>query len=255
MLIKAFAVACINGIISIFTMLVDMDRLLNENQSNSVYQSSYTLELSGENALMNGSIPAEALNELSIAILGREATVLMDGNYSTSVIVSSDVTDKDDIETISLQMASGEYINASKIIQLEEVQVLSSIPRIEGEYAMVVSADYDLEFDKNETLQSLKAQIEEIIPDDVTILYDGEAVTIKENFGRVGILGLVALAVVFVILLLLQFQSFRIPLIIFITIQLSVIGSVTGLYGGSVDVRVVSFHIADACRAACNCQF
>jgi len=213
----------------VYDLLIGTDGLINESMGNSKYLESYTLEIDSEAALLNGIIPAEALNEISIAMLGREATTIMDGEYSSSVMVAGDTLSKDDIGNIVLQGSDGEYINASEIISLIQTQALSSIPRIEGDYAMVVTADYDLDFDKNETLDSVKEQVEAAVPDDIQIIYDGEDEIIRENFGQVGVLGLVALAIVFVILLL-QFKSFRIPLIIFITIPLSVIGSVTGLY-------------------------
>ncbi|MBN1776702.1 MAG: efflux RND transporter permease subunit [Clostridiales bacterium] len=213
----------------VYALLIGTDGLVNENRSNSEYQGSYALEIDGEAALKNGIIPAEALNEISIAMLGREAAYIMDGEYKTSIMVTGGTPSVNDINAIALQNSGGGYVDAGEIISLIETQALSSIPRIEGDYAMAVTADFDLDFDKNETLKTVKEQIKTLVPDGVRIDYDGEDEIIKENFGQVGVLGLVALAIVFVVLLL-QFKSFRIPLIIFITIPLSVIGSVTGLY-------------------------
>ena len=106
---------------------------------------------------------------------------------------------------------------------------MSTIPRFDGDYAIAVTADYDQDYIKTETLRNLKAGIEALGLEDVRIVYEGEDENIRENFGQIGVLGLVALAVVFVILLL-QFRSFLMPLIIFITIPFSAIGSAVGLY-------------------------
>jgi multidrug efflux pump subunit AcrB len=94
---------------------------------------------------------------------------------------------------------------------------------------MTLTADYDLDFNKSEVLEEIKDEIDNLGMEDVKIIYDGEDELIRENFGQVGVLGLVALAVVFIILMV-QFKSFLMPLIIFITIPLSAIGSATGLY-------------------------
>ncbi|MFH1880054.1 MAG: efflux RND transporter permease subunit, partial [Bacillota bacterium] len=213
----------------IYDLLIGMDGFVNESRGNSRYVDTYNLEIAGADALASGVMPAEALNEISIAMLGREASYIMDGEYRGAVVVTGGAGTKDTVASIALKSSGGSYISAGDVIELTQTQALSSIPRIEGDYAMTVTADYDPDFDKNETLRSVKERIEALNIQSAIVEYDGEDVTIAENFGQVGVLGLAALAVVFVILLL-QFKSFRMPLIIFITIPLSVIGSAAGLY-------------------------
>lgn len=214
---------------NVYDLLVGMDGLVNESKGNSQYGNSYELQIDGEAALKNGVLPAEALNEISIAMLGREATYIMDGDTRESVLVTGGADTAEAIQAIALQSSAGGYIGAGEIVTLTEKPMLSSIPRVDGEYAMVLTADYDLNFNKTETLRSVKEQIAALGMEDAKIVYEGEDNLIEENFGQVGVLGLVALAAVFVILLL-QFKSFKMPLIIFITIPLSIIGSAAGLY-------------------------
>ncbi len=213
----------------VYDLLAGMDGLTNQSKGNSKYANSYNLQIDGAAALQKGVLPAEALNEISIAMLGREAASIMDGDTRESILVSGGADTADEINAIALQGSAGGYVGAGEIVTLTETPALSSIPRVDGEYAMVVTADYDLRFDKNETLRSVKEGIAALGMEDAKILYEGEDNLIEENFGQVGVLGLVALAAVFVILLL-QFKSFKMPLIIFITIPLSVIGSAAGLY-------------------------
>ncbi len=213
----------------VFGTLADMDGLMNEGKGNSDYQTIDILTMDSAAALAKGIISAEALNEISIAMLGREAVSLMDGVYRVPVVVTAGANTPDAVNDIVLKTLSGEYISAGDIISLSQEQVLTNIPRVDGDYAMVVTADYDPAFDKQETLSSLKTQLEALNLTDAQIVYDGEDVKIAENFGQVGVFGIFALAAVFVILLL-QFKSFRMPVIIFITIPLSLIGSALGLY-------------------------
>jgi multidrug efflux pump len=213
----------------IYGLLSGMDGFIDESKGNIDFVNNYNLEIDGAKAQTNGIIPAEAENELSIAMLGREATYSMDGEYKSAVVVGGGSHTKEDLLAIPLKNAEGAYIAAGELVTLTKTQALSTIPRVDGDYAMTVTADYDLRFDKNASLGEAKKQIEALGIKDARIIYEGEAETIRKNFGQVGVLGAVALALVFVILLL-QFKSFRMPLIIFITIPLSVIGSAVGLY-------------------------
>ncbi len=213
----------------VYDLLTGMDGFVNESKGNSDYQTIDQLTIDGAAALAAGVVPAEALNELSIAMLGREATAFMDGDDRVPVTVTAGAETRDAVNAVALKSASGSYVSAGDILSITQEQALSSIPRENGDYAMTVTADYNTAYNKNDTLRSLKAQIEAMDLQDAQIEYDGEDVKIAENFGQVGVLGIFALAAVFVILLL-QFKSFRMPLIIFITIPLSVIGSAIGLY-------------------------
>ncbi len=213
----------------IYSRLVGMDGFINESKGNINYADSYTMKMDSLKALMDGIIPAEAQNEISIAMLGREASYLMEGNQQEPIVVSADVQTRDDILSIPLPSSNGGYVTAGDILSLSAAKALTTIPRYDGEYAMTVTADYDPGFDENAVLAQAKEEIENLGLQDAKVIYGGEDEIIKENFGQVGVLGLAALAAVFVILLI-QFKSFCMPLVIFITIPLSVIGSATGLY-------------------------
>lgn len=213
----------------IYTIITGMDGFINESKGNAKYVDTYTMTIDNAAALQNGIIPAEAQNELSIAMLGRDATIVRNGDDEETVTVSADVQTVEDILSIPLATSSGSYITAGDLITLTETQALSTIPRYDGDYAMTLTADYDPVFNKNDSLAEAKEQIEALNMEDTTVIYGGENALIQENFGQVGVLALWALAIVFIILLI-QFKSFTMPLLIFITIPLSVIGSATGLY-------------------------
>ena len=213
----------------VFALLQTTDGLIKESKDNIRYVSGYQMDIDGTQALINGVIPAEAQNEISIAMLGRDASYMMDGEYQDMISVSGAYDTSEAIKTIPIRNADGDYIVAGEFLSLTETQVLSTIPRFDGDYAIAVTADYDQDYNKTETLRNLKEGIEALGLEDVRIVYEGEDENIRENFGQIGVLGLVALAVVFVILLL-QFRSFLMPLIIFITIPFSAIGSAVGLY-------------------------
>ncbi len=213
----------------VYELLTGMDGFINESKGNSDYETIDTLTIDQAAALSAGVIPAEALNELSIAMMGREAASFMDGDSRVPVKVTGGVDTEATVKAFLLKSTAGAYIKAEDIIQIAQEEALVSIPRIDGDYSVIVSADYDPQVSKTETKRSMQQQLDALIMPDAHIEFDGEDVKIAENFGQIGVLGVFALAAVFIILLL-QFKSFRMPLIIFITIPLSVIGSAIGLY-------------------------
>jgi multidrug efflux pump subunit AcrB len=82
------------------------------------------------------------------------------------------------------------------------------------------------------------SEIENIIENEIlpkvdtsgtTITFHGEREDIAENFSVVGILALFCIFIIYVILLI-QFNSFIQPVVILLTVPLSLIGSVAGLY-------------------------
>ena len=128
-----------------------------------------------------------------------------------------------------IKTGTGQYVNAGLLTELIESNVLETIPRYNGEYSMLVTADYAMDVDSGEVLNEIKKNIEDLDMNGISVIYDGEDELIKENFGQVFAMGGIALVIVFMILLV-QFKSFGLPLIIFTTIPVSAIGSVAGLY-------------------------
>jgi multidrug efflux pump subunit AcrB len=74
----------------------------------------------------------------------------------------------------------------------------------------------------------LKKEIKDLDLEDVKLVYSGEKSKINQYFGELGKSSVFAVFVIFAILMV-QFNSFLQPLLIMLTIPLSVIGSVLGL--------------------------
>jgi len=72
------------------------------------------------------------------------------------------------------------------------------------------------------------------------IRFEGEREDIKENFSAVGVLFGVALFMIYLILFI-QFNSFIKPAVIMLTVPLSLIGSLTGLFVLGVPLSLTAF--------------
>ncbi len=213
----------------IYDSLNNTEGLININKGNTEYVDEYSMQMLNDEAVSSGIIPAQALNEISIAMLGRSASTIKYEGYDADIIVSGPYDNIGELKDIPIKTALGEYVSAGSITKIEKTNTLSTIPRFNGDYSMTLTADYDLDYNKKDVLRDVRDAVDELEMQNVKIIYEGEDELIKENFGQVGILGLVALAVVFIILMI-QFKSLSMPFLIFVTIPLSAIGSVAGLY-------------------------
>ena len=213
----------------VYEILNNEDGIINLNRGNSIYKDEYTMEVSGDKALPYGLMPVSVQNEMSIALMGRTASHVSLEGYDSNIVVIGSYETKSDIQKVPLKTVQGSYVQASDVVDINKTSTLSTLPRHSKEYSLTITADYDLDYDKNDTLSDIKDKIDGLELDGARVEYDGEDVLIRENFGQISILGAVALAIVFMILMV-QFKSFTMPLVIFMTIPLSAIGSIAGLY-------------------------
>ncbi|MCK5128779.1 MAG: efflux RND transporter permease subunit, partial [Clostridiales bacterium] len=213
-----------------YDALIETEGLSNVGKSNANYIKEYKIEIDNQKIAQHGINMVEVQNEISIATLGRSSGKMRKGTLENDIIVTSNIETIQDIKKMKIKSATmDQYIDMSSIIDIKEVEMLSTIMKYNGRYSLKAAADYDLEYDKAETLKNIEEKVDALDITDCDILYDGEAKTIEENFGQMAILGIVALIIVFLILLI-QFKSYIQPLIIFVTIPLSAIGSIIGLY-------------------------
>ena len=213
----------------IVEILAKTEGVRNINKGNTDFKEIFELEINEDKAASNFLLPAEALNEISMAVRGREAAVFIQNGKEIPVYVTGSISSSSELAGFMIKTGSGQYIDAGQILVLNKDEQMETIPRSDGTYSLSVTAYYESDFDSGQVLDEIKKSIDNLNLNDATIVYDGEDELIKENFSQVFVMGGIALAFVFMILLV-QFKSFGLPLLIFLTIPLSAIGSVTGLY-------------------------
>jgi multidrug efflux pump subunit AcrB len=116
--------------------------------------------------------------------------------------------------------------------ELADVGLDSELPSIrkhDGELCVTVYSDVLSGYSAVNIEEALKREIVKMNLEDVKLVYSGEKSKINQYFGELGKSSVFAVFVIFAILMF-QFNSFLQPLIIMLTIPLSVIGSVLGLF-------------------------
>jgi len=169
-------------------------------------------------------------NEISIALRGKKASVLKQGGNEVEIIVNSDIHTKGELENLAIKSP----ITGKKVVlkEMTEIGLITRIPNIKKyDREMTVSIFSDVESGYSAVkIQNLFIdELQKMNITDVNIHFDGEKEKIVEYFGDMGILSVFAILIIYGILLL-QFNSFIQPFIILVTIPLSVIGSILGLF-------------------------
>lgn len=168
--------------------------------------------------------------EVSIALRGREASIFRNRGNEYNIVVRSNISTKEDLENLAVKSS----ITGNKVLlkQVAKVHLEPQIPTIKKynrELSVTVYSDVKSGYSSAGVQDQLKLRLKELDLDDVSVVFDGEKEKIVEYFGSVGVSSIIAVFLIYFILFI-QFNSFVQPLMILVTIPLSAIGSVFGLF-------------------------
>jgi len=132
---------------------------------------------------------------------------------------------------------TGRMIPLSNIVTLQETAGASELSRFDRLRAVTVSAGLDDGYSLGQAMDYMERIAAEMLPATVSVNWDGESREFLESGGSLYSAFLLALVIVFLVLAA-QFESFRHPLIIMMTVPLAVTGALGGLmlYGFSINV-------------------
>ncbi len=199
------------------------------NIPKSVYQ--YHLNIDEDIASLMGLTKYDIQRQVNIALNGTTASKLSSGNNEYDIYLDSDIDSLSSLENLKVKSS----FTGNKILlkQVSEVNLKSLIPII-YRYNRYPSVSISCDVKDTYNTQDSQSKIEELMDkamEDTNILidYGGEKETVNKYLVGIAESALYALAAIYVILLI-QFKSSRQSLIILLTVPLSIIGSLTGLY-------------------------
>lgn len=169
--------------------------------------------------------------QINVALYGSISSVFRRDGNEYNIKVSSDINSVAELENLEIKSS----ITNNKIPLKQFAKVTYSK---KDDTIKTFNRKQTVELLANELPGYSPADIEntiefELLPkldtSGVKIDFAGEREDISENFGIVGLLAVFAIFIIYVILVV-QFNSFIQPIVIMITIPLSLIGSVTGLF-------------------------
>jgi HAE1 family hydrophobic/amphiphilic exporter-1 len=222
------------------TLLDEIDGV--EEITNSVRDASLEFEVSlkREQIASKGFSPIQVAQSLRAAVQGTDASSLrIDGedvdvtikqslNPTALTVEDRIVTTIDEIEQMVLTNPSGEQVNISSLVDISVQPGSTSIRHTDGDRRTFVNAQVS-GITPGEVFKQLEPKMEQLaIPAGYTYKLGGEAEDVAESFRdlfRALFLGLFLIASI----LLLQFNSYRQPLFILVTLPLALIGVLPGL--------------------------
>jgi multidrug efflux pump subunit AcrB len=146
------------------------------------------------------------------------------------MLLKGDIKSKEDLEDFRIKSsATGNKVLLKELAEVGLDRELPTIRKRDGQLCVTVYSDVLSGYSAVNIEGILDKELKKLDLQDVKIVYSGEKSKIDQYFGELGSSSVFAVLVIFAILLI-QFDSFIKPIIIMLTIPLSVIGSVLGLF-------------------------
>ena len=185
---------------------------------------------------------------LNTAIYGDEISRFRDANDDYPIQLRIKESQRNDINTLMnlpitfRDMAMGgavRQVPLSAIAKIEYSNSFAGIRRIDQKRVISLSSNVLTDFNPNAVVADVQGHLNELsIPDGVTIKMTGEQEDQKETSDFLGLAGMLAVGLMFMILVL-QFNSISRPLIILSEILFSVIGVLIGFSLFKMEISIV----------------
>lgn len=186
---------------------------------------------------------------LDISVIGRTMETLLGGRTVTryevdgeqfDVMVQLKADERASPATLSLifvRSASGEMVQLSNIVKVHETVVPKELRRFNQLRSVTLQANIAPGYALGETLDFLQRAAKEVLPGDVLTDVTGQSREFRTASSNLAIMFVLALAFIYLVLSA-QFESFRDPMMIMLTVPLSMTGALAALYysGGTLNV-------------------
>jgi multidrug efflux pump len=186
---------------------------------------------------------------LDVTVIGRTLETLLGGRQVTrfeqngeqyDVIVQLAAEDRASPQTLStifLRSPKNEMIQLSNLVTVSEAVAPKELRRFNQLRAVTLTADLGEGYALGDALAFLEKTAREVLPETVLTDVDGQSREYRSAGQSLVLVFLLALGFIYLVLAA-QFESFRDPLIILVTVPLSMTGALGALWltGGSLNV-------------------
>lgn len=189
----------------------------------------YQVRLDSERAGDMGITKYDVQKEINLALNGRVSSVFWHEGGEYNILVKSDIQRKEDLENLAVKSAlTGNKVLLKQISHVDLTSQLPSIKRYNRERSVSVLSEVKYGHSAVAIEDMTAAKLAELNLEKVRVDMDGEKKKIIDNFGNLGIASVFAIFLIYIIMLF-QFRSLVQPLIILLTIPLSVTGCIISL--------------------------
>lgn len=138
-------------------------------------------------------------------------------------------TTRDKLENLHVRTNSGELIPLSNIVKVQEEVVPPSLAHFQQLRSGTLKAALAPGYTLGQALTYLETKAKELLPDNIQFDYGGESRQFKRTGAEIYLVFIYALLFIYLVLAA-QFESFRSPLIIMISVPLCFTGALLAMY-------------------------
>ncbi|ALA17672.1 MULTISPECIES: efflux RND transporter permease subunit [unclassified Chelatococcus] len=186
---------------------------------------------------------------LDVSVVGRTLETLLGGRQVTRFeidgeqydvyvqLAAADRASPQTLSTIFLRAPGGEMIQLSNVVKVRESVAPKELRRFNQLRAVTISANLAPGYTMGDGIAFLERAADEVLPNQVQTDLNGQSREFRASSQSLALVFVLALAFIYLVLAA-QFESFRDPVIILLTVPLSMTGALAALYytGGTLNV-------------------
>ncbi|MBK1869065.1 efflux RND transporter permease subunit [Aestuariivirga sp. YIM B02566] len=186
---------------------------------------------------------------LDVSVIGRTLETMLGGRQVTrfeiggeqyDVIVQLDPSERsapDNLARMFVRNSAGEMIQLSNIVSIHETVAPKDLRRFNQLRAVTLQANLAPGYTLGQALQAVQATAEQILPSTALTDVSGQSREFRDASSNILFIFVLALAFIYLVLSA-QFESFRDPLMIMLTVPLSMAGALLALKltGGTLNI-------------------
>jgi multidrug efflux pump len=179
---------------------------------------------------LGGVTNFDVQKEVNIALKGRLASLYREAGKEHEIMVTSDIYSKNELENLPIKSTlTGQKVLLKQIAQVNLTSQFPILKRYDREEIFTVLANVQDGYSAVTIQNQLQEKLKNLDLQGVKIAYDGEKEKIVTNFRNLLTASFFAAFLIYIILLM-EFNSLKQPLVIMITLPFSLIGSIWGLF-------------------------
>lgn len=207
--------------------LLNKEGTINVSSNMLSKEYEYKVDIDSNLAASYGLTKYDIQKQLNLSLYGSTPTTANLGDESYEVYLKTDAKEVKDINNLAIKSSvTGNKVLLKQVANIALQENLPAINRLDGEEAIIVECDvisgYSI-VDIGNTVESMVNN--DLNTSGLNVKYYGQKQTMDTYLDGLDIAAIFSIAVIYIILLL-QFNSFKQPLIILLTVPLSLIGSI-----------------------------
>ncbi len=213
----------------LISMMQSKDSILNIDDDFSSKEYQFYIDIDETKASYYGFTKYDMQSEVTAALMGMEASTFKKNGDEISIIATSDIKSIQELENLGIKSNMGQQVLLKDLAQVEMVTNFPVINHSDGERSMTITSDVGPSYSNIEVEQEIKDFAQAGDYDDLEFDFDGMMATMMESNMAILQLGVIALFLILAVLIL-QFDSYRQPLVVLAIIPLAFASALLGLF-------------------------